>query len=154
MKRVLKPVSGLVLFSVLFCFAGTDLALAQQVSVMAAQESEEKELPLVVSVLIVAALAYALWRSDQQSREKWRESVEQYFAQNPDREKYKDAVLSRKIMLGMNEEEVILAWGKPNDINRSVYTSGVHEQWVYRKGSYSAYYVYLENGKLTAMQDF
>ena len=53
MKRVLKPVSGLVLFSVLFCFAGTDLALAQQVSVMAAQESEEKELPYTIGLKMI-----------------------------------------------------------------------------------------------------
>ena len=41
------------------------------------------------------------------------------------------------------------AWGKPNDINKSIGSWGVHEQWCYSFGSY----LYFENGKLTAIDN-
>ena len=40
------------------------------------------------------------------------------------------------------------SWGQPDDINRSVGSWGVHEQWVYGDE-----YLYFENGKLTSWQD-
>ena len=40
--------------------------------------------------------------------------------------------------------------GKPDDINRSTGSWGVHEQWVY---SQRKLYLYFENGKLTSTQD-
>lgn len=46
------------------------------------------------------------------------------------------------VSIGMTEEECILSWGKPKEINRSSYGS---DQWVY-----SEQYLYFENGKLTA----
>jgi hypothetical protein len=48
----------------------------------------------------------------------------------------------------MTDEMVRLSWGSPRDINRSVGSWGVHEQWVY----YSSY-LYFENGILTSWQD-
>ena len=40
------------------------------------------------------------------------------------------------------------SWGKPRKVNRSTYTFGVHEQWVYDGG-----YLYFEDGKLTSIQN-
>jgi hypothetical protein len=53
-----------------------------------------------------------------------------------------------KVVLGMTKDVVILSWGKPDDIHRTISPGNVHEQWVYR-GSY----LYFENGVLTSFQD-
>ncbi|MFZ3064741.1 MAG: hypothetical protein WA277_05615 [Nitrospirota bacterium] len=62
-----------------------------------------------------------------------------------------DAIKKHSIVMGMTKEQVKLSWGLPIDINRSVGSWGVHEQWVY--GRYSRTYLYFENGKLTSWQD-
>lgn len=46
------------------------------------------------------------------------------------------------IWLGMTKE----SWGSPIDINRTVNTSGVFEQWVYP----NYVYLYFEDGVLTS----
>ncbi len=56
---------------------------------------------------------------------------------------------SREIRLGMTKEQVLLSWGKPASINRSVGTWGVNEQWCYG----SKTYLYFENAILTSFQD-
>lgn len=67
---------------------------------------------------------------------------------------WSDIIVSRisagKISLGMTKEQVIASWGKPDDINRSVGSWGVHEQWVY--GNPYRNYLYFENGILTSWQ--
>jgi flagellar biosynthesis GTPase FlhF len=59
-------------------------------------------------------------------------------------------ILNRTIWIGMTKEMLIDSWGQPSDdnINRSVGSWGVHEQWIYGDT-----YVYLENGKVTSWQD-
>jgi hypothetical protein len=61
-----------------------------------------------------------------------------------------------QIQLGMTGDMVKASWGEPDDINRSVGSWGVHEQWVY--GCYYEWcnppqYLYFENGILTSWQD-
>lgn len=58
-------------------------------------------------------------------------------------------IAKRVIRLGMTKAMVIDSWGQPQDINRTVGSWGVHEQWVYGNSTY----VYFENGKLTSWQD-
>lgn len=58
-------------------------------------------------------------------------------------------ILAGNIRIGMTREMVIASWGEPKDINRTVGTYGVHEQFIY----YSGTYVYIQNGKLTSWQD-
>jgi hypothetical protein len=58
-------------------------------------------------------------------------------------------ILNQKIWLGMTDKMAIESWGKPDDINRSVGSWGVHEQWVYPDNQY----LYFENGKLTSYQN-
>lgn len=53
-----------------------------------------------------------------------------------------------KVQIGMTKLEAELSWGKPNDINKSTGSWGVHEQWVYDDS-----YLYFENGKLTSIQN-
>jgi hypothetical protein len=57
-------------------------------------------------------------------------------------------VLCKRVAIGMTAPQVRLAWGAPESINTTTYASGDHDQWVYGTG----YYVYLENGIVTAMQ--
>lgn len=59
-----------------------------------------------------------------------------------------DAIQQQEVVLGMTAEQVKLSWGKPEDVNRTVGSWGVHEQWVYGRK-----FVYLENGKVTSFQD-
>ena len=66
-----------------------------------------------------------------------------------DREDCK-TIAERKIYIGMNAEQVRLAWGKPYKINISTGVWGEHEQWVmHEEGST---YLYFQNGKLTSIQ--
>ena len=56
---------------------------------------------------------------------------------------------SEGVRIGMSQEEVLQSsWGRPERVNRSVYSFGTHEQWVYGSGNY----LYFEDGKLTSMQ--
>jgi hypothetical protein len=62
--------------------------------------------------------------------------------------KIAEAIRGQKVVLGMTAEQVELSWGKPEDVNRSVGSWGVHEQWVYGRQ-----YVYLEDGTVSSFQD-
>lgn len=54
-----------------------------------------------------------------------------------------------KVLLGMNKEMCIAAWGNPISRNRTIVNGLISEQWVYGWGTY----LYFDNGKLTAIQD-
>lgn len=54
-----------------------------------------------------------------------------------------------KVLLGMNKEMCISAWGNPINRNRTIVNGLTSEQWVYGWGTY----LYFDNGKLTAIQD-
>lgn len=58
-------------------------------------------------------------------------------------------LMRREIWIGMTSEMARDALGRPEDINRSTYSWGVHEQWVYPYGKY----LYFEDGVLTSWQD-
>jgi len=62
-----------------------------------------------------------------------------------------DTILRGVIKLEMTQEQVSASWGRPHDVNRTVYSFGVHEQWVYVE--YGSYYLYFEDGILTSWQD-
>ncbi len=56
---------------------------------------------------------------------------------------------SQGVQLGMSAQDVLASsWGKPRRINRSVYSFGVHEQWVYHGSNY----LYFKDGKLDSVQ--
>ena len=61
---------------------------------------------------------------------------------------YAKLILSNKVQIGMTKEMVRESWGDPDDINRTIGSFGVHEQWCY-----GYQYLYFEDGKLTVMQD-
>ena len=58
-------------------------------------------------------------------------------------------VMEGYIYIGDTPEVVLEAWGRPEDINRTITAYGTSEQWIYGLG----WYVYFENGKVTAIQD-
>ncbi|MFZ2339684.1 MAG: hypothetical protein WAW07_08195, partial [Bacteroidales bacterium] len=60
-----------------------------------------------------------------------------------------EKILSGKIWLGMTDKMAKDSWGDPEEINRTIGSWGVHEQWVY----YRDVYLYFENGILTSWQD-
>lgn len=59
-----------------------------------------------------------------------------------------DQIIQGKAWIGMTDDMARESWGEPRDINRTVYSFGVHEQWVYGNGSY----LYFEDGKLVTIQ--
>jgi hypothetical protein len=64
-------------------------------------------------------------------------------------EKRINRVLEGYIYIGDTPEIVLEAWGRPEDVNRTITAYGTTEQWVYGLGCY----VYFEDGKVTAIQD-
>ena len=58
-------------------------------------------------------------------------------------------ILQGKIRIGMTKNMCLDSWGSPSDINKTIGSFGVHEQWVYGLGSY----VYFENGVITTIQN-
>ena len=53
-----------------------------------------------------------------------------------------------EVRIGMTTEQCRAAWGRPERVNRSVGSYGVHEQWVYGRT-----YLYFEDGVMTSFQD-
>lgn len=56
-------------------------------------------------------------------------------------------IKQRKIQIGMTDEQVLLSWGRPYRINKSVYVWGIDEQWVYDHA-----YLYFKGGILQSYQ--
>lgn len=56
-------------------------------------------------------------------------------------------ILAGEIWIGMSDTMARESWGEPEQINRSVGSWGVHEQWVYGDN-----YVYFEDGVLSSWQ--
>lgn len=63
--------------------------------------------------------------------------------------KFETAALDKKLAIGMPRELVILSWGEPKSVNRTVTAKGQREQLVYGVGTY----VYIEAGVVRAVQD-
>lgn len=59
-------------------------------------------------------------------------------------------ILNGEYWIGMTPEMAVESLGRPDDINRSTGSWGVHEQWVYKKRNI---YLYFENGNLASIQD-
>lgn len=53
-----------------------------------------------------------------------------------------------RVRIGMPAELCRASWGTPRDINRSIGSYGVHEQWCYNGG-----YLYMEDGILKSIQN-
>jgi hypothetical protein len=58
-------------------------------------------------------------------------------------------IFAGKVWIGMIDSLAKESWGDPEDINRTVGSWGVREQWVYSNENY----LYFENGVLTSWQN-
>jgi hypothetical protein len=65
-----------------------------------------------------------------------------------------DKATDGHLSIGMSAEQVKLSLGRPDDVNNTFTKNSVHSQWVYRIGQGSTTYVYFENRKVTAWQDY
>lgn len=79
--------------------------------------------------------------------------AERLAREKEEREAEKRACAQQKrqgVHIGMTSEEVVkCGWGRPESINRSTYSWGVKEQWVYP----GYQYLYFDDGKLTSIQN-
>lgn len=64
----------------------------------------------------------------------------------------RNQILNGQISIGMSREMAEASWGKPRDINRTVTSTMVREQWVYGTIS-NRRYLYFRNGILDSFQD-
>lgn len=59
-----------------------------------------------------------------------------------------DSIVRRKVLQGMSPGQVRAAWGRPENINRTVIPGHTSEQWVYGDT-----YLYFDDGVLTSWQE-
>jgi hypothetical protein len=79
---------------------------------------------------------------EQQAKQRKQNLINKYGTDTADK------ILAHKIWLGMTKDMAIESWGKPKDINRTVTSYSVSEQWVYGDR-----YLYFDDGILTSWQD-
>lgn len=70
-------------------------------------------------------------------------------------EKEGDLIQRKQVAIGMSESAMVLSWGKPRRMNRTVNAFGVRKQCVYGQLTKRSKptYVYVENGFITSWQD-
>jgi len=65
-----------------------------------------------------------------------------------------ERIAAHRVWIGMSMAMARLSLGEPSKVHRSVYSWGIHEQWVYHMGDYIATrYLYFRDGILTSWQD-
>jgi len=62
-------------------------------------------------------------------------------------------ILNKKYWIGMSENMALESLGKPEEINRSSGSWGIHEQWVYKMINNKNLYLYFENRILKSFQN-
>ena len=93
-----------------------------------------------------------LFPTPEQSRFKWEQKANVYLSYYPNiNEVRKNAIINRKIVIGLTDTDVKFIIGYPTKINKTVTAYGTDEQWVYGDDAYSHYY-YFDNGILTSYQ--
>jgi len=61
-------------------------------------------------------------------------------------------IKNQKIKIGMSKYQVMVSWGKPDKINKTISKTYKKEQWIYKR-FYSNQYLYFEDGLLITIQD-
>ena len=91
---------------------------------------------------------------DKETKEKYRKAVlDEVFRRNSHwSSEVKSDIRKRYVHIGMTKDQVLISWGRPNDINRTVGTWGTHEQWVYGE-TLNRRYLYFQDGIMTSFQD-
>lgn len=104
-------------------------------------------------------------RNDERRRLEWESadvaaentrlaSVNAYFKKHPEHKKFKSFTIQKSVVVGMPEEVLVLSWGNPNKVNRTITAGKESKQYIY--GTFSRFekpkFVYLTNGTVTAIQ--
>lgn len=63
-----------------------------------------------------------------------------------------DAVANAQVYVGMTASQARMSWGPPSDTRTTQTKSVKHEQWIYGDPLNRASYLYLDNEKVTAVQ--
>jgi len=88
-------------------------------------------------------------RSPRKKRKNTKEQIAGHNTRGySERLRYRNAVVSGKVLIGMTPQEVRRAWGNPDSINVSQGSYGKSEQWVYITPT-DRKYIYFDNGKVT-----
>ncbi|MFA5136016.1 MAG: hypothetical protein WC489_01325 [Patescibacteria group bacterium] len=83
-------------------------------------------------------------------------TVIDFFYENPLIFKDVQSLVDGKYWIDMSMVELSFSIGYPDDINKTNYSSGVTEQWVYYKNAdkIEANIIYIENNRVTSYQDY
>ena len=100
---------------------------------------------------------YSQKAEEETLRRSEQAKIEEQKAKEEAEKEAEEAEIQRKaeaktkgVKIGMTQEQVLeSSWGEPEDINRTTYTFGVHEQWCYQGYNY----LYFEDGVLTTIQN-
>jgi len=72
--------------------------------------------------------------------------------------KFKQAILSNKLIIGMSKDDVIAVMGEPYDWDKHITITqwGRSEQWAYYgySGTIPKYFIYFDNDKLSSIQKY
>ena len=83
-------------------------------------------------------------RKKAEAEQAAKARVEAYVQAHPE---YREAILAKKVGLGMSTDDVIASWGKPDHVNTTLTAYGKTEQWIYGDA-----YLYFDDGRLSAYQ--
>lgn len=91
-----------------------------------------------------------LIEKDEETIERFRNLTKKYGKENA------KFMIDGNVQIGWSKAMCKEAWGKPDKINTTTGSWGVHEQWVYEYSSeysYDIFCLYFENGILTTIQE-
>lgn len=90
------------------------------------------------------------------AEKKEREAERLAYLENPKRPltpEIRDALTRHTVALGMTQEEVVLAYGPPDHINRTVHRAGAAESWIYEGRRQNLYLRFREGGLLDSWDE-
>lgn len=138
---------------------------AAQTVRLCGQNLNDKELVRLTRAADAADLIAALDKEPEASAKSLKADYTDILSKQPEAKAKVEKILSdiRKqdlkakaekkklgVAVGMSKDDVLASsWGRPNSINRTTGTWGVHEQWVY--GGHN--YLFFENGVLTTIMN-
>lgn len=68
-------------------------------------------------------------------------------------EKHIEGVANHQIFIGMTQKQLIYSIGNPYNVNTATKAESVTDQYAYDSGNGKTSYIYIENGRVTTIQD-
>jgi hypothetical protein len=114
------------------------------------RKTEVKPMKNALLILMIFALTGCTGIADQNRRQA-------YVAQNQLDDATRDKILEGSVSIGMTADEVTASWGRPDFVNKTVFSWGVHEQWAYCSSTFGCsdgamHYFYFRDGILDSWQ--